>query len=99
MQHSLGGCDRWGEGRGVLYFEASVVQWKDTRAWRPEYGPEGKHFVSGLFFYFGECNEAAMDGGGVRSAPFGEAMSSKDGCAHARPKPTSSRISYATAAV
>ncbi len=67
MQCSLEGCDRWGEGRGegrgVLYFEASVVQWKDKRPWRPEYGPEGKHFVSGLFFYFGGCSEAAMDGG------------------------------------
>ncbi len=63
MQCSLEGCDRWGEGRGALYFEVSVVQWKDIRPWWPEYGPEGKHFVSGLFFYFGGCSEAAMDGG------------------------------------
>ena len=76
MQRSIEGRDRWGEGRGILYFEASVVQWKDIRPWRPEYGPEGKRFVSGLFFYFGGCSEAAM-GGGARSAPFGVALSSK----------------------
>jgi hypothetical protein len=64
VQRSLEGCGRWGEGRGILYFEASVVQWKDIRHWRPKYGPEGKHFVSGLFFYFGGCSEAAMRGGG-----------------------------------
>ena len=28
--------------------------------------PEGKHFVSGLFFYFGGCSEAAMGGGGAQ---------------------------------
>ncbi len=85
MQHSLEGCDRWGEGGGgVFYFEASVVQWKDIRPWRPEYGPEEKHFVSGLFFYFGGCSEAAMDGGGAHSAPFGVAMSSKTGARSAR---------------
>ena len=39
--------------------------------------PEGKHFVSGLFFYFGGCSEAAMGGGGARSAPFGLLMSPK----------------------
>jgi hypothetical protein len=52
----------------MLYFEASVVQWIDIRPWRPEYGPEAKHFVSGLFFYFGGCSEAAIGGGG-RAAP------------------------------
>jgi hypothetical protein len=70
VQRSLEGCDRWGEGRGILYFEASVVQW-------PKYGPEGKHFVSGLFFYFGGCSEAAMGGGGARSVLFGVLMSPK----------------------
>ncbi len=25
VQRSIEGCDRWGEGRGILYFEASVV--------------------------------------------------------------------------
>ncbi len=65
MQRSLEGCDRWGEGRGILYFEASVAQWKDIRPWRPKYGPEGKHFVSGLFFWGGGCREAAMGGGGA----------------------------------
>ncbi len=66
MQRSLEGSDRGGEGRGILYFEASVVQWKDIRPWRPKLGPEGKHFVSGLFLYFGACSEAAMGGGGAQ---------------------------------
>ncbi len=25
VQRSIEGCDKWGEGRGILYFEASVV--------------------------------------------------------------------------
>jgi hypothetical protein len=47
--------------------------------------PEGKHFVSGLFFYFGGCSEAAM-GGGAHSALFGLLMSPKRGvhAAHGR---------------
>ncbi len=38
--------------------------------WRPEFGPEEKHFVSGnsRFFYFWGSGEAAMGGGG-RAAP------------------------------
>jgi hypothetical protein len=28
--------------------------------------PEGKHFVSGLFFYFGGCSEDAIGGGGAQ---------------------------------
>jgi hypothetical protein len=45
---------------------------------RPEFRPEGKHFVSGniRFFYFCGSSEAAM-GGGMRSAPLGVAMSPK----------------------
>jgi hypothetical protein len=31
VQRSLEGCDRWGEGLGMLYFKASVVKWKDIR--------------------------------------------------------------------
>jgi hypothetical protein len=77
VQSSLEGCDRWGEGRGILYFEASVVQWKDIRPWRPEYRPEGKHFVSGQFFIFGDAAKLRWAGGGARSALFGGAMSSK----------------------
>jgi hypothetical protein len=53
----------------MLYFKASVVQWKDIRPWRPEFGPEGMHFVSGnsrFFFYFWGSSEAAMDGGGAQ---------------------------------
>jgi hypothetical protein len=76
VQRILEGCDRWGEGRGIFYFEASVVQLKDIRPWRPVFGPVGNHFVFGIFLYFGGCSEAAM-GGGVRSALFGVLMSPK----------------------
>ncbi len=77
MQRSLEGCNRWGEGRGILYFEALVVQWKDIRPCRPEFGPEGKHFVFGIFFNFGGSSETAMGGRGARSDPFGVLMSPK----------------------
>ncbi len=30
VPNSLEGCDGWGEGLGILYIKASVVQWKDT---------------------------------------------------------------------
>jgi hypothetical protein len=48
-------------------------------AWRAEFGPEGRHFVSGnsLFLYFWGSREAAMGGGGARSAPFGVLMGPK----------------------
>jgi hypothetical protein len=49
--------------------------------------PEGKHFVSGQFFYFGGCSEAAMGGsGGAHSAPLGLLMSPRRrvGAAHGR---------------
>jgi hypothetical protein len=36
------------------------------RPWRPESGPEGKHFVSGIFFYFWGSSEAAMGRGGAQ---------------------------------
>ncbi len=49
----------------MLYFEASVVQCTVLS----EYRPEGKHFVSGLFFYFGGCSEAAMGWGGGAQRP------------------------------
>jgi hypothetical protein len=84
VQSSLEGCDRWGEGRGILYFEASVVQWKDIRPWRPEFGPEGKHFVSGLFFYFGACSEAAIGGGGAQRPVWNVNESKKTGARSAR---------------
>jgi hypothetical protein len=29
VPNSLEGCHRWDEGRGMLYFKASVVPWKD----------------------------------------------------------------------
>ncbi len=52
VPNSLGACDRCGEGRGILYIKASVVERKDISPWRPEFRPEGKHFVSGNSFIF-----------------------------------------------
>jgi hypothetical protein len=56
-------------------------------AQRPEFGPEGKHFVTGnsLFFIMGGAQRPVRRGNEPK----------KDGCAqrtgaHARPKPTSS---------
>ena len=46
----------------------SLAQWKNMCPWRPEFGPEGRHFVSGnSYLLFGGSSEAAMDGG--RAAP------------------------------
>ncbi len=59
-----------GEGWGILYIKASVVQWKD-RPWRPEFGLE-----IGRFFLFLWSTEAVM-GGRARSAPLGVAMRPK----------------------
>ena len=67
VPNSLEGCDRWGEGWGVLYFKASVVQWRDIQPWRPELRPEGS-------FSFWEpmyMKQRSCDGRGARSAPFG----------------------------
>jgi hypothetical protein len=52
VPNTLQGCDGWGEGRGILYIKASLVQWKDIRLWQPEFGPEENHFVSGNFAGF-----------------------------------------------
>jgi hypothetical protein len=90
--NSLEGCDGWAEGREILYIKASVVQWK-YRPWRPEFGLERKHFVSGnsqFFFIFVE--QRSCDGGGRAAPHWGVVMSPKRLCAqrtgaHA-PKPT-----------
>ncbi len=50
VQHSLEGCDSRGEGWDILYFKASVVQWKDIRLWRPEFGPEEKYLFLELVY-------------------------------------------------
>ncbi len=64
VPNSLEGCDGWGGG----YYKASVVQWKKIRPWQPEFGPEGRHFVSrnSLFLYFWESSETAMGGGSAQ---------------------------------
>jgi hypothetical protein len=43
VPNSLQGCDGWGEGRGILYMKASLVQWKYMRFWQPEFGHEENH--------------------------------------------------------
>ncbi len=53
----------------------SLAKWKDIRPRRPEFGPEGKHFVSGnrLFLFLGDEQEAAklrLTGGGGAQRPF-----------------------------
>ncbi len=68
MERNLERCGGWGEGRGILYIKDLVVQWKDIRPWRPEFGPERKHLVAGnsFVFIFGgwiKSSEAAMGGG------------------------------------
>jgi hypothetical protein len=47
------------------------------RPWRPEFGPEGKHFVSGnsLFSIFGGA--AKLRWGGGRAAPVGRVYEPK----------------------
>ncbi len=52
VPNTLQGCDGWGEGRGILYIKASLVQRKDICLWQPEFGPEENHFVSGNFTGF-----------------------------------------------
>jgi len=43
---AMGGA--WlGGGEGGHYIVRVPFQWKDIRPWRPEFGPEGNHFVSG----------------------------------------------------
>ncbi len=69
----------------------SLAQWKDIRPRRPEFGPEGEHFVSinSLFFILGGAAKLQWGARSARLACFG---AQKDGCAqgaHARPKPTS----------
>jgi hypothetical protein len=63
----------------MLYFKASVVQWKDIRPWRPEFGPERMHFVYGnsrFFFIFGGAAKLRW-AGGARSGPLGGAIGPK----------------------
>ncbi len=46
----------------------SLAQWKNICPWRPEFGPEGKHFVSGnsQFFIFGGAAKLRWAGGAQR---------------------------------
>jgi hypothetical protein len=64
-----------------------VEHWKDMysciRPWRPKFGPEGKHFISGLFFLGGGM-QRSCDAGGARSAPFGTDEPKKTGARSGR---------------
>ncbi len=68
MPNSLQGSNGWGEGRVILYIKASLVQWKNIRLWRPEFEPEGKHFVSrnSFFFILGGAAKLRWAGGAQR---------------------------------
>ncbi len=67
MQRSLEGCDRWGEGRGILYFEASVVQWKDIRPGGPSTGQKGSIlFLDYFYFILGDAAKLRWAGGGAQ---------------------------------
>jgi hypothetical protein len=73
VPNSLEGCDGW----GGEYYKASVVQWIKIRPWRPEFGPEGKHFVTGnsYFLFLGE--QRSCDGPGGAQRPVGRGNESK----------------------
>jgi hypothetical protein len=66
VQRNLEGCDRWGVGRGILY---SKSRWSSGEIYAPG-GPSSGQKRSILFldysFYFAECSEAAMGGGGAQ---------------------------------
>ncbi len=101
MQHSSSGCRVAQEVASELskvqcsLVGCSLAQWKDISPWRPEFGPEGKHVVSGNSLFFKIFGEAAkLRWTGARSARLACFLAQKDGCAqrtgaHARPKPTS----------
>ncbi len=61
VQRSLEGCDGWVEGWGILYFKASVVQWR----------PNGIVSGNSSFFCFGKMNkkQRSCDCRGARAAP------------------------------
>ncbi len=93
-QRSSGGCSV-AQKVQCSSVGCSLAQWKDIRPWRPEFGPEGKHFVSGnrLSLFLKNKKQRSCDGRGGRAAPlFGELMSPKRrvrAAAHAWPKHTS----------
>jgi hypothetical protein len=49
--------------------ECSLAQWKNIRPRRPEFGPEGKHFVTGNSFLLFLVEQRSCDGGGGGAAP------------------------------
>ena len=65
MPNSLEGCDGWGEGQGILYIKASVVQWKNMGPGGPSLGlKEDILFLE--IFIFGRVNDPNKTG--ARSA-------------------------------
>jgi hypothetical protein len=52
VQHSSERCSLAQRVQRTAQIGCGVAQWKDIRPWRPEFGPEGTHFVSGNSFFF-----------------------------------------------
>ncbi len=69
MRRSLEGRDRWGEGRGILFFEASVVPWKDIRyaPGGPSTGQKGSILFLDYSFIWGM--QRSCDGWGGAKRP------------------------------
>ena len=85
MQRSLEGCDRWGEGRGVLNFEASVVQWKDIRPGGPSTGQKGSILFLDYFSILGDAAKLRWTGGrGAQRPVWGGNELKKTGARSAR---------------
>jgi hypothetical protein len=53
----------------------SLAQWKNICPWRPEFGPEGRLFISGnsLFLFWGEQRSGDGRGGAQRPVGCGNA--------------------------
>jgi hypothetical protein len=63
-----------------------MVQRKNICPWRPEFGPEGRHFVSGnsLFFILGGAAKLRWAGGGAQRPVRGGDEPKKTGARSAR---------------
>ncbi len=64
--------------------EAAMGKMGSRTGWRPEYRPEGKHFVSGQFFIFGDAAKLRWAGGGVQRPVWGGNELKKTGACSAR---------------
>jgi hypothetical protein len=64
VQRSLKGCNMWGEGRGILYFEALVVQGKIYADVGPSSGQKGSILFLDNFLILGGAAKLRWAGGG-----------------------------------